>query len=394
MRRANGTGMIFKIKGGSRRKPWRVRITVGWELNELTGKSKQIVKTLGYYATRREAEMALNEYLEEPYNISNKDITFSELYEKWSDSYFPTLSGVSSERTITSAYRYMHPIYNMKVRDIRVRHLEGCLQDGYVIPDRGKEKGKKRYASACTKGRMKSVFNLMFDYALRYDIIKTNYARNFELDRETAKQKHRDQKPISIFTNDELRLLWENLDKIKFVDMILVGIYSGWRPQELSILKLEDIDLENNTFFGGLKTEAGKNRYVPIHPLIRELVIRRYEDAVEVNSKFLFNDPEGQRGTTLTYDKYRNRFNKVMTRLGMTHRPHETRHTFSTLAKAYNMRDNVRRLIIGHSIVDFTDRVYTHPLLEELQSEMGKIGKWYPYGVTPEPVVDDKGEDE
>ena len=126
----------------------------GWEFNELTGKSKQIIKTLGYYATRREAEMALNEYLEEPYNISDKDITFSELYEKWSDSYwllipalllrcffakvkvsgiiclynvvlqsvvkhkditfselyekwsdsyFPTLSGVSSERTITSA---------------------------------------------------------------------------------------------------------------------------------------------------------------------------------------------------------------------------------------------------------------------------------------------------
>ena len=77
MKRANGTGMIFKIKGGSRRKPWRVRITVGWEFNELTGKSKQIIKTLGYYATRREAEMALNEYLEEPYNISDKDITFS-----------------------------------------------------------------------------------------------------------------------------------------------------------------------------------------------------------------------------------------------------------------------------------------------------------------------------
>ena len=77
-------------------------------------------------------------------------------------------------------------------------------------------------------------------------------------------------------------------------------------------MKIEDIDLENNTFFGGLKTEAGKNRYVPIHPLIRELVVRRYEEAVEANSKFLFNDPEGQRGTTLTYDKYRSRFNKVL----------------------------------------------------------------------------------
>jgi hypothetical protein len=27
----------------------------------------------------------------------------------------------------------------MKVRDIRVRHLEGCLEDAYIISDRGKD---------------------------------------------------------------------------------------------------------------------------------------------------------------------------------------------------------------------------------------------------------------
>ena len=62
-----------------------------------------------------------------------------------------------------------------------------------------------------------------------------------------------------------------------------------------------------------------------------------------------------------------------MKRLDMKHRPHETRHTFSTLAKAYDMKDNVRRLIMGHAIIDFTDRVYTHPMLEELRYEMGKV---------------------
>ncbi|BCN32099.1 hypothetical protein bsdtb5_33940 [Anaeromicropila herbilytica] len=40
--------------------------------------------------------------------------------------------------------------------------------------------------------------------------------------------------------------------------MILIGIYSGWRPQEMSILKVQDIDLENHTMFGGLKTDAVK----------------------------------------------------------------------------------------------------------------------------------------
>ncbi len=384
MRRANGTGMIFKIKGGGRRNPWRVRVTVGWEIDEIAGKSKQIIKTLGYYPSRREAEAALTEYLDDPYNIGGKDMTYTELYKAWSESYFPTLSGVSSVRSVESAYRYMHILYDMKVRDIRVRHLEGCIDDAYTVSTRGTDKGKKRMASACTKGRMKSVMNLMFDYAVKYDVIKTNYARNFELKREILQEKRQEKKAVSIFTNEELRVLWENVNKIPFADMVLIGIYSGWRPQELSILQIEDIDLEGNTFKGGLKADAGKNRYVPIHPLIKELVVHRYEEAVEVGSSYLFNDMDGQKGTVMTYDKYRRRFEKVMARLGMKHRPHETRHTFSTLAKACGMKDNVRKLIMGHSIADFTDRVYTHPKLEELQFEMSKVDKWYPYGVTPE----------
>lgn len=383
MRRANGTGHVFKVKEKGRRNPWRVRITVGWEINEATGKAKQIIKTLGYYPSRREAEAALNEYLDDPYNIGDKDMTFEELYNAWSERYFKELSGVSSVRTIVSAYHYMHPIYKMRVRDIRVRHLEGCLEDAYITPDRGKDKGKKRYASACTKGRMKSVFNLMFDYAVRYDIIKTNYARNFEVSKEISAQKRRDKKEITIFSNDELGLLWDNVEKYPFVDMVLIGIYTGWRPQELAILKVDDVDLVGNTFFGGLKTDAGRNRFVPINPQIKDLVCRRYEEAMDLGSKYFFNDLDGQRGTVMTYDKYRHRFDKIMTRLGMKHRPHETRHTFSTLAKAYNMKDNIRKLIMGHSIIDFTDRVYTHPMLEELQQEMEKIGKWYPYGTTP-----------
>lgn len=56
-----------------------------------------------------------------------------------------------------------------------------------------------------------------------------------------------------------------------------------------------------------------------------------------MKSEYLFNDIEGQQGTYMTYDKYRVRFNKVMERLGLTHHPHETRHTFITKAKKAGM---------------------------------------------------------
>lgn len=144
-------------------------------------------------------------------------------------------------------------------------------------------------------------------------------------------------------------MLWDNID-FPFASMILIGIYTGWRPQELAILKTNDIDIENRTMLGGLKTDAGKNRIVPIHPKIIPLVESYYNK----NNELLFNDFTGQQGSSMTYEKYRGRFNKVMERLKMNHRPHDTRHTFITLAKENNMDEYIIKLIMGHSIQDIT----------------------------------------
>lgn len=373
MRRANGTGNIYKMKGGKRRKPWRVRVTVGWELNPKTGRCKQNLKTLGYYASRAEAEAALVAYQECPYDLNTKDITFKELYEQWTEDYFKKLTSISSERTITSAYRYCSGLYNMKMRDIRIYHLQECMDKGYIVPDRGKEKGQKRYASACTKGRIKSMFNLMFDWAYAREIVDRNYARAFELDKETKIKQVREKRKNTIFSNEEIDLLWKNVDKIAFVDMVLCGIYSGWRPQELAILKIKDIDLELQVMYGGMKTDAGKDRCVPIHPLIQPLIEKRYAEAKELGSNYLFNDINGQQGIYMTYDKYRGRFNKVVERLQMDHHPHETRHTFITKAKRVRMEEYILKRIVGHAINDNTEKTYTHREIEELKAEMRKI---------------------
>lgn len=104
MRRANCSGSIYRMKGAKRRTPWRVRITSGWEIDKETEKSKQIVKTIGYYRTREEAEAALVAYKDCPYDLTTKNMTFKELYEIWSEEYFKKLTGVSSQRTVISAY--------------------------------------------------------------------------------------------------------------------------------------------------------------------------------------------------------------------------------------------------------------------------------------------------
>ncbi len=54
----------------------------------------------------------------------------------------------------------------MNIRKIGVGHIKDAMNHGYVIETRGKNKGLRKYASLCTQERIKSMCNLMFDYAL------------------------------------------------------------------------------------------------------------------------------------------------------------------------------------------------------------------------------------
>ncbi|MBD5495437.1 MAG: tyrosine-type recombinase/integrase [Lachnospiraceae bacterium] len=354
----NGYGTIYKLPG-KRSKPFRAVKTDKWVLDSITGKSKQIRFTIGYYATREEAMIALADYNENPYDIKADSITFSEVYEKWSENYFPTLSNASSIRTVKAAYAYCNGLYNMRMKDIRVSHLEGAILDADV--------------GDSTKSRMKSLFNMLYKYSLAHDIVEKNYAAVMFANGNPIKRER--EKEIITFTPDEVLLLWDNIDIIPFADMVLIDIYSGWRPQELAILKVTDIDLENATMKGGLKTDAGKNRIVPIHSLIMPLIEKRMQEATALQSEYLFNDENGQQGTYMTYDKYRNRFQKIMNRLKLKHRPHEARHTFITKAKACGVDEYILKLIVGHAIEDITEKVYTHRTIEQLRTEMEKIAK-------------------
>ena len=80
-KRSNGEGSVSFDK---RRKRYRAKVTIGWDIDSKTGKSKQIIKTIGSnYNTQAEAQRALSAYLENPFDLKNKDITFENLYNKW-----------------------------------------------------------------------------------------------------------------------------------------------------------------------------------------------------------------------------------------------------------------------------------------------------------------------
>ncbi len=199
----------------------------------------------------------------------------------------------------------------------------------------------------------------MYKYAIKHEIVEKNYA--IYCDVPTIERKC-----VRLpFTDEEIKILWENINK-PFVDMILINIYSGLRPRELVEIKNCNIDLDNKFMIGGLKTKAGKNRIIPIHESIYDLIKKRYCE----NREFLCFK---ENFYPMSYDDYRNRFRKIMKQLGMNHKPHDTRHTFITLAKRFRMDEYIIKLIVGHKIEDITESTYTHRKRNELCDEINKI---------------------
>ena len=261
----------------------------------------------------------------------------------------------------------------MRACDVRARHIKGCMDEGIAII-----KGKETTPTAGVKARIKSMFNLMLDYALEYEIVDKNYARTFNVSDDIIQEKNEVKRGHIPFTDEEMKILWDNVNIKQYVDVVLIQCYSGWRPQELGLIKLENVDLDKWPYVGGMKTAAGTNRVVPIHSRIRHLVEAKYKEAQELGSEYLINctDATTHRSSiAFTYDKYQKRFIKIRDELGLNslHRAHDGRMHFITMAKKYEVDEYAIKYIVGHQIQDITERVYTQREIEWLSEEIEKI---------------------
>lgn len=173
----NGFGQISEIKNRNLRNPFRAMISVGKDSN-----GRPICKPLkpeSYFPTYNDAYAALVEYNKNPYDLE-PSITMKELYEKWLAEYEKT---VKSTRSVASAWGYCSAVYDMRVKDVRARHVKGCMDEGI-----SKVRGEEKTPSASMKNQIKSLFNLLLDYALEYELVDRNYSRTFNLSEETIKE--------------------------------------------------------------------------------------------------------------------------------------------------------------------------------------------------------------
>lgn len=332
MRNPNGFGSVIKLSG-KRRKPFAVRITTEW-----TSEGKQKYKYLSYHEKKTEAMLALAEFNKNPYDIDASRITFSEIYEKWSEQEYESLS-YSSVKGYKSAYKKCSTLDKKVFKELRKVHLQSVINE-ITAPSMAEV--------------TKFLFMKLYKYALENDIVEKDYSKFVKL----PKKPVADEKIP--FTKDEVNYLWENINNIKYADLALILLYTGLRITELLDMKKSNIHLEERYMIGGKKTTAGINRVIPIHKRIVPLIQKRMEDS-HLDCLFL-----NKRGNKLSYSAFmKSYWDNIVAEFKDEHTPHDTRHTFISEMDRLGVNTILTQRIVGHSNENITQH-YTHKTIEEL----------------------------
>lgn len=194
-----------------------------------------------------------------------------------------------------------------------------------------------------------TLYHQMYAYADANDLCDKDYSQYVKINSDDD-----DEHGIP-FTDADLKKLWEH-KKDEVVEMILIMCYSGFRISEYINMRT---DFDWKFFQGGLKTEAGKDRIVPIHSAILSLVKNRLQNSD---------------GYIKNVYQFRNDMYDKLNELGIErHTPHDCRHTFNYLCDKYKVNETDKKLMLGHAFSDVTNKVYLHRDLKDLQSEIEKI---------------------
>lgn len=356
-KRANGEGSVYKLKGRKSR-PWVAYVTVN---------KKRIY--IGTFATETEAKRAVSE--SQINGVSEKNTyILRTLYEEWAAVHFRGLtpSGIQGYKT---AWKYLQPIANSKVRELRTADFQMCI-------DLCAEKYSR---NQCEK--IRQLASQLCKKAMEYDLLNKNYAQFTVLPKAQTKQKE-------IFADDEILLLKQH-DSDERARIILTFIYTGFRPNELFSVTIDNVNLEKGYIIGGSKTDAGIDRKVPIHPDIMPYIKQWYETAssakvIQMNQNLLTT----KNGNKYNLKNFRSRqFYPLLLELGILKlpegekafskdnpprlTPYSTRHTFASLASRSGMKAEILQEIMGHEDYSTTVNYYEHFEIKDLQSEIMKL---------------------
>ena len=172
MKLGNGVGSVYKLSG-NRRNPYIVRKTFGWDINTETGRAKQLYVTIGYAPTRAKGLEMLMEYNKNPYDIDASKITFAEVYEKWSEEKFPTISN-SNIKGYQASFNSCAVLHSRIFKELKLIDLQGTV-----------DSCGKNYP---TLRKLKVLLNQMYEYAMKYELCSKDYSQYVEIQGQKPEQ--------------------------------------------------------------------------------------------------------------------------------------------------------------------------------------------------------------
>ncbi|MGN1369533.1 MAG: tyrosine-type recombinase/integrase [Aristaeellaceae bacterium] len=341
-KRANGTGSVYK-----RGRSWTAVGPATTIYKD--GKLVTYRPTQGGFSTRTEALLAaptVGQFKK------TKDVkqTFSQIYAKWLDRHKDRVSK-GTLGCYTAAYKHYADLYPAPFVDLVTADWQGCVDDCT---------GGKR-----TRENMKALGTLLYKYAAEQNITDKNFAQYIYIGKMEQVSRY-------AFDRSELQIIADGVQKgVPYADYILCACFLGFRPLGFFNLRKEDYDPDSRTIIGGVKTEAGRRRIVPVSPIIQPCIDRLMASA----SDYIFPNRHGEQ---MTPDNYRkDYFYQCLDDLGIQRKPvpgespkytpYSCRHTFFTMMSRVPGEEKIKAELGGHTSYDMSKH-YQHPDLADKRS--------------------------
>lgn len=330
-KRANGSGTVIR-KPGNRSKPWEAQ------------KSGIYV---GAYATKYEAEQALLRLADLPVS-ETLNLTFEQVYQKW----FPVHSRTLTESGIAGykfAFSHCAPLHGKVFRRLRTSDFQQIILEA-------ESKGFSK--SSC--GKIMQLLGQLSKWAIQEEICHTNYAQFVVV---TAQQKSTKEP----FTAAQITAILGSPDPAAQIAAILLA--TGCRPNEL--FAAATAKAQETYFVSGSKTEAGKNRIIPVASFGLAAYQSLRAAAIESGCEKLIGAYSGNKNYHGFYNRDWKQLMESLCIEKMT--PYNCRHTFVTMAVQSGVKPEILQKIIGHADYNTTIGVYTHLQINEILQEASKL---------------------
>lgn len=369
-KRDNGTGTIRKVNGAN-----GIRYYAYAPAKYTTDDNGNVIcvrEPLGSFTKRADARQALVDYSLHP--VSKYSYTLQMVYDAWKTEAFPDI-GKSTQDGYTAAWAQIcnaaphlpqKPFKDIVTSDIRAILDYWMEQHEVSVTDKSGLTRKKKVGplSMSSMTKIKAVFTQLYRYAMSNNIVDKNYASLVKI------PKGAESGSIRAFTDEEFKILEKNWQKVAGADAVYALCYLGFRVTEFCQLTAESYDSTAQTLTGGIKTEAGRNRIVPIHSKIRPIVQRWASGGNEA----LYADSSGK-----PYNKDRftnNVWKPAIAAIGLPSdlTPHSARHTCATRLAAAGARAEDIQAILGHSDYSVTANTYINQDVSTLEKSIEMLG--------------------